>query len=152
MALHFLRCSAEKIRLARQRGDRRSNVYTLADAVDRLRQQAGRSRDNPSNGRFKRKEPGTPNAELKVAHQVAPDWDFDKVARQFEKFEIDALDKGKLSSNWPKAWHGWCICGRDWEATHGPKRDRNSFDSVVEGLQEWVREEEAYQERKKTQH
>ena len=144
--------------IVRQRGDRRSNVYALADSIDRLRRQ------EPDRARkAKRRDPGTPfptgwvigNEELKIAHQVAG-WDYDKTAEQFEAFEAWALGKGILSSNWGKTWQTFCIRGRERQEHQAKQRKRNGggMDAVIEGLNRWGAEREARlaeQERKKEQ-
>jgi hypothetical protein len=109
-------------------------------------------------GLGRRRDPGTPfptgwllgNDELKVANEVCG-WNLEKAEQQFDAFETYMLADGRLSSNWPKAWRGWCIRGRDRDALD-KRRNRNSFESVVEGLQQWAKEEEEYQQRKRTKH
>jgi DNA-binding MarR family transcriptional regulator len=138
--------------LVRDRGNRRSNVYALADAVDRLRQQAP-DLAKPARRTAKR-DPGTPfpegwqlgNDELKVAHEVAG-WDFEKAADEFLTFEAWALDKDYCSGNWDKAWHTWCRRGRDYAAKQSKRRERGGLNPIIQGAQEWLE-----QERKKTRH
>jgi hypothetical protein len=123
---------------------RLSNIYRLANAFDRMRQQKGASASlakEPSRTGKRRMAPTKPwpegwvvgNAELKVANRIAG-WDLPKAEEQMEAFRRWAAAGNKRSADWAVAWETWCVRGRDWESGQSQKAKRSGLDPIIEGV------------------